>query len=109
MTKSTKTKTASTKSVSKSASKKVATKKSPKNVAAKTKNGNGNGKSKKSNPLQDKLISLFARPTGATMHDTFNAGYQYPAMQALKMAERRGYKVSTKKEDGELTRYYAKR
>ena len=34
------------------------------------------------------------------MHDTYNAGYAYPAAQALKMFEKRGYKVSTKKEPG---------
>lgn len=90
---------------SKSASKKVATKKSTK-VA---KNGNGKAKKAKVNPLHDKLVSLFTRPSGATLTDTWNAGYKYPAMQALKIAERRGLKTSSSKADGEMTRYFAKR
>jgi hypothetical protein len=59
--------------------------------------------------LHDKLVSLFARPSGATMHDTWDAGYKFPAMMALKLAKRRGFKVSVVKKKGELTRYYAKR
>ena len=62
---------------------------------------------KKPNPLHDTLVKLMARPNGATMHDTFNAGFEYPAMSAVKIVERRGYKVSKKKEPGELTRYIA--
>jgi hypothetical protein len=50
-----------------------------------------------------------SRPNGATMHDTYNAGFEYPAMAAVKIVERRGYKVSKKKEAGALTRYIAKR
>lgn len=60
-------------------------------------------------PLHKKLINLFVRPQGATMHDTYNAGWEYPAMAALKIAERHGYKVTAKKVPGELTRYTAKR
>lgn len=96
--------TAKSVSKKKSASKKSAAKKV---MAAKSKNGNG--KSAKTNPLHDKLMSLFTRKEGATMHDTWNAGYKYPAMQALKIAERHGLKVSVKKENGEMTRYFAKR
>ena len=50
--------------------------------------------------LHDKLEKLFTQKGGCTMHDTYNAGYAYPAAQALKMFEKRGYKVSTKKEPG---------
>jgi len=64
---------------------------------------------RKPNPLHDTLVKLMSRPNGATMHDTFNAGWNYPAMAAVKIVERRGYKVSKKKEPGELTRYIAKR
>jgi hypothetical protein len=34
------------------------------------------------------------------MHDIWNAGFEYPAMAALKIFERRGYKVSVKKVPG---------
>jgi hypothetical protein len=37
------------------------------------------------------------------------AGFEYPAMAALRIAERRGLKVITKKVPGELTRDIAKR
>jgi len=57
--------------------------------------------------LHDKLEKLFTQKGGCTMHDTYNAGYAYPAAQALKMFEKRGYKVSTKKEPGQLTVYSA--
>jgi hypothetical protein len=60
-------------------------------------------------PLQKKLIDLLTRPQGATLTDTWNAGFEYPVMAALKMAERHGYKTSKKKEAGELTRYMARR
>ena len=63
---------------------------------------------KKPNPLHEKLIKLFTRPNGATLADTKEAGFNYPAMAALKIAERRGLKVSTKKVPGELTRYFAR-
>jgi len=59
--------------------------------------------------LHDRLIKLLQRPEGATMHDTWNIGYYYPAMSALKIAERRGFKTRVNKRPGELTRYYAKR
>ena len=36
------------------------------------------------------------------MHDIWNAGFEYPAMAALKIFERRGYKVSVKKVPGPL-------
>ena len=64
-------------------------------------------RTRKPNPLHDKLEKLFTRPGGCTMHDTYNAGFEYPAMQALKMFERRGYQISAKKVPGELTVYSA--
>lgn len=67
---------------------------------------------RKPNPLHDKLIKLFTRPNGATMHDTVEAGFKYPAKAALKIAERRGYKINVvpkKNGSGELTRYIARR
>ena len=68
-----------------------------------------NRRSRRTNVLHDRLIKLMQRPEGATMHDTYNAGYYYPAMSALKIAERRGLKTRVSKRPGELTRYYAKR
>jgi len=64
---------------------------------------------KKPNELHEKLIALLTRKDGATMHDTWNVGFEYPAMLALKIAERRGYKTSVVKKKGELSRYIAKR
>lgn len=65
--------------------------------------------SKKPNALHDTLVKLLSRPNGATMHDTWNAGYEYPVSFALKIAERRGFKTSSKKAPGELKVYFAKR
>jgi hypothetical protein len=67
------------------------------------------GVTRKPNALHETLVKLMSRPNGATMHDTYNAGFEYPAMAAVKIVERRGYKVSKKKEAGALTRYIAKR
>jgi hypothetical protein len=64
---------------------------------------------RKPNALHEKLVRLMCRPTGASMHDLWNAGFKYPAMAALKIAERRGLKTSVIKKKGELTRYCAKR
>jgi hypothetical protein len=64
---------------------------------------------KKPNPLHDTIVKLMSRPNGATMHETWNAGFEAPVMAAVRIVERRGYKVSKKKEAGELTRYIAKR
>lgn len=66
-------------------------------------------RSRKPNALHDKLEKLFTRAGGCTMHDTFNAGFEYPAIQALKIFERRGYKVSAKKVPGQLTVYSARK
>jgi hypothetical protein len=48
---------------------------------------------RKPNALHDKLEKLFTQKGGCTMHDIWNAGFEYPAMAALKIFERRGYKV----------------
>lgn len=61
------------------------------------------------NPLHDRLVKLLMRPEGATMHDTWNAGFYFPAKVALKLAARRGLKTKVVKVKGELTRYIARR
>ncbi len=66
-------------------------------------------KPRKPNALHEKLVKLMSRPGGATISDLSGAGFKYAAMAALKIAERRGLKTSTKKVPGELTRYIAKR
>lgn len=91
----TKSKKSAKKPVAKSAKavKKVAKKTSGKNFDA----------------LHEKLITLFKRPTGATLAEIKAAGYDYaPGIFALRIAERRGYKTSVVKKDGERTRYLAK-
>jgi hypothetical protein len=63
-------------SAKKSASKKSAAKKSvAKKVSTKA--------TKKPNLLHEKLVKLFCRPNGATLTDTKEAGFEYPAMAAL--------------------------
>jgi hypothetical protein len=64
-------------------------------------------RTRKANALHDKLEKLFTQKGGCTMHDTFNAGFKYPAIQALKMFEKRGYKVNVVKKAGALTVYSA--
>lgn len=64
--------------------------------------------SKNFDALHEKLIALFKRPNGATLEDTVKAGYKYPAVFALRIAERRGLKVAVVKKEGERTRYLAK-
>jgi hypothetical protein len=66
-------------------------------------------KSRAPNPLHEKLIALMTRKDGATLSDVVEAGWKFAAMAALKIAERRGLKVSVVKKDGERTRYHAKR
>lgn len=83
---------------------KPASKKSSKPIAVKVIK-----RSRKTNALHAKLEKLFTRPGGCTLHDTWNAGFEYPAMQALKMFERRGYKVSAVKKPGALTVYSARK
>ena len=57
-------------------------------------------RTRKPSALHDKLEKLFTQ--NCTMHDIWNAGFEYPAMAALKIFERRGYKVSVKKVPGPL-------
>jgi hypothetical protein len=84
--------------------------KSPSKKSPTKSNGkSGSIKALKPNPLHEKLIELLTRPNGATMHDLWNAGFEYPAIGALKIAERRGLKTTVKKVKGELTSYIAKR
>jgi hypothetical protein len=83
------------------------TKSTAKKFAAKPAVKNGNAKPIK--PLHAKLIALMTRPKGATLADIKAAKFNAAAMQALKIVERRGFKTSVVKKDGELTRYVAKR
>jgi CO dehydrogenase/acetyl-CoA synthase alpha subunit len=55
------------------------------------------------------VFKLLQRENGCTLTDIKNAGYAWPAMSVLKMAERNGMKTSSKKVAGELTRYFARR
>jgi hypothetical protein len=87
--------------------KKTATKSAKKSAAKRPTTTSANAR--KPNALHEKLIKLFTRPNGATLTDTVEAGFKYPAMTALKIAERRGLKVTTKKVAGQPTRYFAKR
>jgi hypothetical protein len=66
-------------------------------------------RTRKTNALHEKLIKLFTRPNGATLTDTVEAGFKYPAVAALRIAERRGYKTNVVKKAGELTRYTARK
>jgi hypothetical protein len=59
-------------------------------------------KARKSSALHERIVKLFARPNGATINDLNEAGFKYSAVQALKLAERRGYKTSVVKKSGEL-------
>lgn len=62
---------------------------------------------KKTNQDQDSVFKLMLRNVGATLHDFIEAGYSWPAMGIVKMAERNGFKTSVKKVPGEPTRYFA--
>lgn len=76
-------------------------KKVAKKVAKKT---NGNGKQE---ATREAVIRLLLRKTGATLTDIKEAGLNQAAAAALRMAETRGYKTKSSKEEGELTRYFA--
>jgi hypothetical protein len=58
---------------------------------------------------QNAAFKLMLRENGASLKDFKEAGYNWPAMQVCKMAERNGFKVSSKKPDGEFKRYFATR
>ena len=81
-----------TKPTKKSAAKKVATKK----VSA-----------KKPNPLHAKLLALLTRKDGATLADLGKAGFKYPAIMALRIAERHGLKTKIVKPEEGFKRYIA--
>lgn len=57
--------------------------------------------------VQEKLIKLFVRPNGVTLDDVRFANR--PAMMCLKPFERRGYKISVVKKEGEPTRCLARK
>jgi hypothetical protein len=59
--------------------------------------------------MHERLIRLFTRANGATVHDTMEAGFKAPAIAALRIVERKGDKVSSKKVPGELTVYTARK
>jgi hypothetical protein len=78
-------------------------KKSAKKSVAKKANG------KQPNAVHERLIKLMTRPNGATITDIAEAKFKGPSMAALKIVERRGYKVKVDKKPGELTCYIAKK
>ena len=86
--------------MSKKSTKAVAKKSVAKKVSTKA--------TKKPNLLHEKLVKPFCRPNGATLTDTKEAGFECPAMAALKIAERRELKTSVVKKKGELTRFGAR-
>lgn len=53
------------------------------------------------------VIRLLLRKNGASMQELIDAGHNQPAATALKLAETRGLKTRTAKEEGEFTRYFA--
>lgn len=53
------------------------------------------------------VIRLLLRKNGATMRELIDAGHNQPAATALKLAETRGLKTHTSKEEGGLTHYFA--
>jgi hypothetical protein len=66
-------------------------------------------KARKLSPLHEKLIKLLMRPGGATQQDIATTKFYGPAIAAMRIVERRGYrtKVVKPKTAGELTRYVA--
>jgi hypothetical protein len=79
-------------------------------IAKKTTSKKSNSqKAHKPNPIHDALVKLMTRPSGATITEIKATKFNAPAMQALKIVERRGYKTSVVKKPGELTKYIAKR
>jgi hypothetical protein len=49
------------------------------------------------NPIHQTLIKLMSRPNGATITDIAAAKFKAPAIQALRLVGRRGYKTSVVK------------
>jgi hypothetical protein len=99
-------KSPSKKTTSKKVSKKITKKTTKKTTKKATKARKPNALR---NALHETLIRLISRPNGATLADISAAKFNAPAIQALRLVERRGYKTSVVKKPGELTRYIAKR
>jgi hypothetical protein len=85
--------------MSKKSTKAVAKKSAAKKVSTKA--------TKKPNALHAKLLALMSRKDGATLADLGKVGFKAPAIQALRIAERRGMKTRVVKPEGELKRYIA--
>jgi tRNA U34 5-carboxymethylaminomethyl modifying GTPase MnmE/TrmE len=66
-------------------------------------------RTRKPNALHEKLVKLFTRPTGATVQDVAEVKFYGPAIAALRIVERRGYKTNVIKKSGELSRYVARK
>lgn len=54
-----------------------------------------------------KIFSLLLRKNGCTMADLVEIGHNQPAKAALRIAETHGLKTSSKKEEGDVTHYFA--
>jgi acetolactate synthase regulatory subunit len=66
-------------------------------------------KTRKPNALHEKLVKLFTRKDGATVQDVAEVKFYGPAIAALRIVERRGYKTNVIKKSGELSRYVARK
>lgn len=64
-------------------------------------------KSQESNNVA--VIKLLLRARGADIHDIKKIGFNQPAMNAVKLAQRRGFATSIMKMAGRMTRYYARK
>jgi len=51
-------------------------------------------KARKPNALHEKLVKLFTRKDGATVQDVAEVKFYGPAIAALRIVERRGYKTN---------------
>lgn len=56
---------------------------------------------------RETVVRMLLRKNGTTLAELVEAGHNQPAQAALKIAETRGLKTSSKKEEGEVTRYFA--
>lgn len=57
--------------------------------------------------VREGVIRLLLRKSGALLKELKDIGWAAPAQGALRVAETRGLKTSSKKADGEFTRYFA--
>lgn len=73
--------------------------------------GKANGKATngKAHNKSEKVVQLMLKKDGATIHDFVKAGFNQPAMAAVKAAKRRKFKTKIVHKAGELTRYQASR